>query len=144
MLSIRTILHPTDFSTNSSYALGLAGSLARDYGARLIILHIATPPAAVYAEGIVLPEPEGYEEELRSQLQRLQPEGLESRTEHCLVRGGAAAEILRVAEEKNCDLIVMGTHGRSGVGRLLLGSVAEQVIRRAPCPVVTVKTPVKE
>jgi nucleotide-binding universal stress UspA family protein len=63
------------------------------------------------------------------------------RVEHRLVAGDPGAEILRAAREEPCDLIVMGTHGRTGLGRVLLGSVAEQVVRRAPCPALTVKAP---
>jgi len=95
LLAIRTVLHPTDFSERSEFAFRLACSLARGYGARLVVLHVAEPPM----------------------------------------------EILGVAEETKCDLIVMGTHGRTGLGRLLMGSVAEQVVRKATCPVLTVKTP---
>ena len=58
--------------------------------------------------------------------------------------GDPATQIVRVAQETRCDLIVLGTHGRTGLGRLLMGSVAEQVLRKAPCPVLTVKTPFPE
>jgi nucleotide-binding universal stress UspA family protein len=61
--------------------------------------------------------------------------------EHWIFQGDPATEILAAAEKIKCDLIVMGTHGRTGLGRLLMGSVAEQVVRKAPCPVLTVKTP---
>jgi nucleotide-binding universal stress UspA family protein len=64
--------------------------------------------------------------------------------EHRLVEGDAATVILQVATEIKCDLIVMGTHGRTGLSRLLMGSVAEQVVRNASCPVLTVKTPQHE
>ena len=81
---------------------------------------------------------------LREQLQQLRPQDPKVPVEHRLVEGTAATEILRLAEETKCDVIVLGTHGRTGFGRLLMGSVAEQVVRRAPCPVVTVKTPLPE
>ena len=80
-------------------------------------------------------------EPLRERLQQLRPEDQKVLVEHLLVQGGAAEEILQVAQERKCDLIVMGTHGRTGLGRLLMGSVAEQVVRKASCPVLTVKTP---
>ena len=80
-------------------------------------------------------------EPLRERLQQLRPEDPKILVEHRLVQGGGAEEILQVAQERKCDLIVMGTHGRTGLGRLLMGSVAEQVVRKAACPVLTVKTP---
>ncbi|HEY8505794.1 MAG TPA: universal stress protein [Gemmataceae bacterium] len=142
MLPIRTVLHPTDFSENSAFALRLASSLARDYGGRLIVLHVAPPAIVGYGEGAVPPEPEGYMDMLREQLHALVSEkeaGVP--VEYVLTEGETVPEILRVAEERGCDVIVMGTHGRTGLGRVLLGSVAEQVVRRAPCPVVTAKAP---
>jgi nucleotide-binding universal stress UspA family protein len=141
MLAIQTILHPTDFSERSEFAFRLACSLSRDYGARLVILHVAEPPTAVAAEGVLMPPPTIDLEPLRERLQQLRPEDPKVVVEHCLVQGGAAEEILQVAQERKCDLIVMGTHGRTGLGRLLMGSVAEQVVRKASCPVLTVKTP---
>ncbi len=141
MLAIRTVLHPTDFSERSEFAFRLACSLARDYGARLVVLHVAEPPTAVAGEGVVMLPPAFDLEPLRERLQQLRPEDLKIPVEHRLVQGDAATEILRVAGEAKCDLIVMGTHGRTGLGRLLMGSVAEQVVRKASCPVLTVKTP---
>jgi len=79
----------------------------------------------------------------QDQLARFHPHA-NVRMERRLEQGDATTEILRVAREESADLIVMGTHGRTGLGRLLMGSVAEQVMRRAPCPVLTVKSPVPE
>jgi nucleotide-binding universal stress UspA family protein len=142
MLPIRTIVHPTDFSESSDAAFRLACSAARDYGARLLVLHVVRPPPAVAFEaGSMLVEPEGYRDELWERLSRLQPRHANVRLEHRLAEGDPAGEILDLARESGCDLIVMGTHGRTGLGRLLLGSVAEQVVRKAPCPVLTVKAP---
>ena len=142
MLSVRTILHPTDFSASSEAAFGLACALARDYDARLLVLHVTMPPPAVgYAEGVYVPAPEPTYNELRHKLYDVTPADPEIVVEHRLVEGDAATEILRVAKEAGCDTIVMGTHGRTGFGRLLMGSVAEDVLRQAPCPVVTVRHP---
>jgi nucleotide-binding universal stress UspA family protein len=141
MLSIQTILHPTDFSTYSAYAFALACALARDYGARLVVVHVAMPPVIVYGEGVVPPDPEANRDRLRERLQQVVPQEPAVPVEHRLADGNAAAEILRLAEELHVDLVVMGTHGRTGLGRLLMGSVAEQVLRKASCPVLTVKTP---
>jgi nucleotide-binding universal stress UspA family protein len=142
MLDIRTILHPTDFSDSSDHAFRLACALARDYDARLVVVHVGREPVLNPVEGVVPPEPERYRAELMEQLRRRRAEGLKVRTAHQLVFGGdPAAEIVEQAQQTKSDLIVMGTHGRTGLGRLLLGSVTEQVVRRAPCPVLTVKTP---
>lgn len=144
MLPVRTILHPTDFSEPSTSALRLACSLARDYGARLILLHVAPAPIVVPAMGVVPPQTEEEFQRTRAALRDLEIPVPGVEADRCLLQGDAAAEILRAAEENQCDVIVMGTHGRTGLGRLLMGSVAEQVLRKAPCPVVTVKNPIRQ
>jgi len=141
MLPIRTILHPTDFSDRSQHAFRLACSLARDYGAELAVLHVVPTPLAVYMEGVVAEPMTDFQEELQAQLCALKPEFPEVKPEYRTVEGDAIHEILRFAAEHPCDLIVMGTHGRTGLGRFLMGSVAEGVVRKAACPVLTVKTP---
>jgi nucleotide-binding universal stress UspA family protein len=143
MLPVHTILHPTDFSAQSGYALRLAGALARDYGARLVLLHVALPPMPVYGGEVLVAVPASTHDEERQHLDRLKvPDGVP--TERRLVVGVPVEEILGVASEVSVDLIVMGTHGRTGLARLLMGSVAEQVVRKARCPVLTVKTPFPE
>lgn len=141
MLAIRTILHPTDFSAYSDYAFRLACALARDYGARLVLLHVAKLPVMAYGEGVVPPDPVLYREHLWERLQQVQTGDVKIPAEYRLMEGDAATEILRIADETHADLILLGTHGRTGLGRLLMGSVAEQVVRRATCPVLTVKGP---
>jgi nucleotide-binding universal stress UspA family protein len=144
MLALRTILQPTDFSERSESAFRLACALARDYGARLVILHVAAPQVTAYGD-MVAPVPLAVTyRELKEKLLTLQGPNSQVHVEHRLEEGDPVGEILRVAGEIRCDLIVMGTHGRRGLSRLLMGSVAEQVVRRANCPVVTVKTPFPE
>jgi nucleotide-binding universal stress UspA family protein len=133
MLPLRTILHPTDFSERSGYALQLACSLARDHGARVIVLHVMPVP--------LVQEKRLYREEMAEELNRLGAPDARVQVERRLDEGDPATQILRVAMEIGCDLIVLGSHGRTGLGRLLMGSVAEQVLRRASCPVLTVKAP---
>jgi nucleotide-binding universal stress UspA family protein len=143
MFPIQTILHPTDFSDNAANAFQLACMLARDYAAHLIVLHAAHRPMDVLGgtQGIP-PFPEEYgHAELEERLRRLQSPYASVRIERRLLTGDPAREILRVSQDIPCDLIVMGTHGRTGLSRLLMGSVAEQVVRKASCPVITVKTP---
>lgn len=142
MLPIRTILHPTDFSEYSGTAFRLACSLARESGARLIALHVMPAPVILTGEGMMLPPPPAQDwDRMRKQLEQLAAPDPKVHLEHRLAQGDAGPEIVQAAQELHCDLIVIGTHGRTGLRRLLLGSVAEQVLRQAPCPVLTVKTP---
>src|SRR5262245_12944554 len=141
MLPLHTILHPTDFSERSRNALHLACALARDYGARLVILHVAALPTVVSAEGVLPPDPELLYREAKEQLGRLEVPDANVRVERRFEEGVPVTVILHVAEEIHADLIVMGTHGRTGLARLLMGSVAEQVVRKASCPVLIVTTP---
>lgn len=142
MLIMRKILHPTDFSPRSEYARGLAAFLARDQGTELLLLHVVEPPQAIGQVGrLVPPVPEGTKERAWEQLLQVWPAEPARRVQHLLAEGEPATEILRTAREQDCDLIVMGTHGRTGLDRFVLGSVAEQVVRQAGCPVLTVKVP---
>jgi nucleotide-binding universal stress UspA family protein len=87
------------------------------------------------------PEPQEVRDELQKQLDSVKPSAPGLTVERHLVAGNEADEILRLASELKCDLVVMGTHGRTGLRRLLLGSVAESVMRKAPCAVLTVRAP---
>jgi nucleotide-binding universal stress UspA family protein len=140
MLPIHTILFPTDFSECSQAAFQLATSLARDYSAGLIVLHVYQPPLD-HSEEVARRAPDSYEDSLWKSLKAIQADDLKYDIDYQLVEGDAADEIVRVGTERPCDLIVMGTHGRMGLERVLLGSVAEKVIRQAACPVVTTKPP---
>jgi len=142
MLRIATILHPTDFSDRSGYALQLACALARDHGARIVILKVVPQPTVVYGEGIIPPEPDLLIAEAEEHLRNLVVPDANIPIERVSREGDPATEILRLAREINANLIALGTHGRTGLERLLMGSVAEQVMRQATCPVLTVKGPV--
>jgi nucleotide-binding universal stress UspA family protein len=140
MLPIHTILFPTDFSENAQQAFPLACSLARDCGARILVLYVLPPP--LDREKLeVRHHPDEYYRGLWETLRQWQAPDQNVRVEHRLEEGDAPQAILEVAQEIQAGLIVMGTHGRTGLGRLLLGSVAEQVLRRASCPVLTVRVP---
>jgi nucleotide-binding universal stress UspA family protein len=139
MKTIQTILHPTDLSESAAAALELAVRLARAHQARLILLHVAAPPVLYGELGMTIPVPEMQKEILEADRVKLERLAAGSGMECRVVEGAAAAEILRVAREGSCDLIVMGTHGRGVVARLLLGSVASAVMRHAPCPVLAIK-----
>ena len=143
MARLRTILHPTDFSPGSAAAFGYACDLARDSDARVVILHVLDAGVPMVAEGVVLPS---NLDELREAawrgLDAVHPADSAVRFERILREGPTVAEILDAAQGLGADLIVMGTHGRTGLGRMLLGSVTEEVLRKAHCPVLTVKAPV--
>jgi nucleotide-binding universal stress UspA family protein len=140
MLPIHTIVFPTDFSASAGHAFPMACALARDYGSRLVLVHVKAPPVAVYSElGPLAAEPAELAHELQARLEEIRPTDPSIPVEHSFREGDAAQEIVDVAEEVHADLIVMATHGRTGLGRLLMGSVAEAVLRRAPCPVLTFK-----
>ncbi len=143
MLQIGTILHPTDFSPRSAEAFEIACSLARDYGARLIVLNVLVPPVAPSGTDVAIPAfpLEDEKHAAQERMRQLQPAVANVPVEYQVKEGDPAAVILQVAEQAGCDLIVMGTHGRTGLARLLMGSVSEQVVRKGPCPVLTIKTP---
>jgi len=140
------ILCPTDFSPFAQAAVPIACSLANDYGATLTLLHVRPMPVAVVGEfGVVMPldvrEPV---ETSKARMRQCVPAKFTGVLE-CDVRDGdAAEEILKTIKDRHCDLIVLGTHGRSGLLRMLVGSVAETILREAPCPVMTIKTTVPE
>jgi nucleotide-binding universal stress UspA family protein len=143
MFPAHTILYPTDFSDCSRAAFSLARSLALEHGSKLIVLHVDQTwgRSIAYGEAMVLLQPVELKERMWEGLRCFNIDNPSVQVEHRLVEGEAAGQILRVAEENDCDLIVMGTHGRTGLARLVLGSVAEQVLRKARCPVLTVKMP---
>jgi nucleotide-binding universal stress UspA family protein len=141
MLPIRTILHPTDFSETSKHAFEFACALARDYGASLIVLHVYPSPVLPTMDGALFPYPlDVPRDELLEMLNEIKPEDPDAAIERLLVVGEPSYEIRRVAESSKADLIVMGTVGRSGLTRLVMGSVAEDVSRNAECPVLTVRS----
>lgn len=137
MLPVRTILHPTDFSEASEYALGLASGLAADYHASLVIIHVVASPI-VLPDGVVLSNPAPAGEGIRDRLDDLIVSGSDIQVVRRIEEGNPATEILTMAQLCHADLIVMGSHGRHGLSRWLMGSVAEAVMRRADCPVLTV------
>jgi universal stress protein A len=145
MFHPRVILAPTDFSDYSKCAFDVAIDLARQNQARLLALHVVDTLGAedaTYGEVTTHLEPDHHRGLLLDDLSR------HTRTiagdfpvESLLAEGEPAREIDRIVRERHCDLVVMATHGRSGLKRLLMGSVAEQVIRIVPCPVLICKLP---
>jgi nucleotide-binding universal stress UspA family protein/quercetin dioxygenase-like cupin family protein len=144
MSSIQTILHPTDFSENSKYAFQTACSLAKDHQAGLVLFHVVPPlvaPLLPQAAPNPMVSADAQECVARWHFVWPQPQDPAVRVEHRVAEGEAPTEILRLAQALGCDLIVMGTHGRTGLDRLLTRSVAEEVLRKSVCPVLVVRVP---
>jgi nucleotide-binding universal stress UspA family protein len=138
-MRLNKILYPCDFSPAGQAALDTAAALARDHGAKLLILHVQEPALAYGGGELYTGLPEVDVEELRRTLLEVKPADAGVAVEHRLLAGTPAATIVRTADEEKVDMIVMSTHGRTGLFRMLMGSVAEEVVRKARCPVVTVK-----
>ena len=146
MIKLKKILYPTDFSESSLEAMKYAVSFARDYKARLVLMHVVNEQ--IFSEGLNLPRlaaPEALEQELVAeatrQMRTLIPADVRAGVdvEHVILRGMPFLEIIRYAKANEVDLIVIGTHGRSGMEHIIFGSTAEKVVRKAPCPVLSVK-----
>ena len=139
MIRIDKILYPTDFSSYSNQAYFHAIALAEAHRASLTILFVYNPDSAA------APGPRGNEavdrRYWREQLEQIRPTDPSIAVRHVFVEGDPSTEIVRYCRDANMDLVVMGTHGRTGLERLLLGSVAEKVLRDAPCSVLVVKLP---
>lgn len=133
MFPLKTILVPTDFSELSAKAMRHAEQMARGSGAKLVVLHV-DPPLLAFAKDSH--DPTAHVERLRKQLNEIRPANVA--VEHRLLEGFAADSILQTAHDLKADLIVIGTHGRTGVAQAFLGSVAQSVLRGAHCPVLTI------
>jgi nucleotide-binding universal stress UspA family protein len=145
MLEIRRMLVPTDLSRCAEAAFEVGFSLARELSAEVLLLHVVDFPEYGHFD------PAAWLEQVRHLLDQAEEAlaGIEQAARahtqlpvaSLAVEGRAAEEIVRVAQKDACELIVMSTHGRSGVRHALVGSVAEEVVRTAPCPVMTVRCP---
>lgn len=157
MTTLHKILVPTDFSECSHAACELASTLATRLGSSIELLHVDEPPAW---QGFVIPElivsmPNEANTSLHEFVQTRARRALDHLVEKLhsagvghvgqrIETGQPEAVIVRIAQETGCDLIVMGTHGRKGIERLMMGSVAERVVRQATCPVLTVREDASE
>lgn len=151
MIKLKKILYPTDFSDSSLEALKYAISFAREFKAKLVLMHVVNEK--VFSEGLNLPRVvsiEALEREMTAEAERqmkvIIPVEERGRldAETVIVRGNPFLEIIRYAHERDVDLIIIGTHGRSGVEHVIFGSTAEKVVRKAPCPVLSVKPSQRE
>ena len=142
------ILVPTDFSAPSDAALACARAVATQFGASLHLLHVADDPyRALYSNEVFVAEVEGVRADLVNDAYRRMKQLTAADDERSVtveaIIGTAASSIVDYAAGHDIDLIVMGTHGRSGMSKVLMGSVAERVVRTAPCPVLTIREPGK-
>jgi len=136
------ILHPTDYSESSRPALKEALDLAREYAAGLVLLHVVDslgPEQLTYRESVSADQPSAYRQQLFDELRHTLPAGTDLHVDYVLSEEDPVTAILRTQAELGCDLIILGTHGVTGVRRWFSGSEAEEVVRRAPCPVLVVK-----
>jgi nucleotide-binding universal stress UspA family protein len=149
-MEIKTILFPTDFSQGARAAMDYAVSLAQDYKARLVLLYVIQDisiaewyiPSSISAADLV----EDMQRSAEQEIDKWEIEIAEKirGVEKMVVRGVPFVEIIRTAKEKKADMIVIGTHGRTGIDHMLFGSTAEKVVRKSPCPVLTVRMAGKE
>lgn len=143
MIDLKRILLPTDFSENAKTAQNYAVDLAKKFGAELHLLHVSVDMLAMVPEpGMNFLPPGDYLRDMqnaaKAALEKVEP-GDDLKTVRDVRLGTPFVEIVRYAKDENIDLIVIGTHGRSGLAHALMGSTAEKVVRKAPCPVLTVR-----
>jgi nucleotide-binding universal stress UspA family protein len=144
-MQIKTILFPTDFSNGARAAMDHAISLAKDYKAKLILLYVIQDisiaewyiPSSISAGELVEDMQKSAWQEMDKWIAEVSLQVKD--VEKMVVRGVPFVEIIRTAKERNADLIVIGTHGRTGIDHMLFGSTAEKVVRKAACPVLTVR-----
>jgi len=149
-MQIKTILFPTDFSNGARAAMDHAISLAKDYQAKLILLYVIQDisiaewyiPSSLSVADLVEDMQKSAWQEMDKWTAEVSKQVKD--VEKMVVRGVPFVEIIRTAKERNADMIVIGTHGRTGIDHMLFGSTAEKVVRKASCPVLTVRTAGKE
>ncbi len=149
MIKLKNILCPLDFSENSQEALQYAMHLMlKDDDATLYLVHVVDSrvfdySGPMYEQEVPLMRVEldqSTREQLEKKLLAEVPEEIQNRVETTILFGVPFLEIIMAAKDKNIDLIVIGTHGRTGLAHMIMGSVAEKVVRKAPCPVLSVKS----
>ena len=142
----QTFVHPTDFDEPSKEAFRVARSLAQALGARVVVFHVVPPPAVVAQDGRVILDPHNAEPvDLWAEYRTLQADTPKVPVQYAVVVGDRSESRClleqKVRELGEGALVVMGSHGRRGISRLLWGSKAEEVVRDSPCPVLVVKAP---
>ncbi len=146
MIALKNILVPTDFSETSEVAVTYAKALAEAFGATIHVLHVLEDPASYLPAEALEALPSFWKDLERDARKRLDqvlvgPEAQKLDIRRVARMGPTFVEIINYAKDHAIDLIIMGTHGRGPIKHMLLGSVAEKVVRKAPCPVLTVRPP---
>lgn len=150
MITIERILFPTDFSECAKHALKYALSFATERKAKLYILHVIPKlNIPIGTGGMTYPVSKIYDEmekDAEKKIHRLVPKRFleQIKIENIILRGTPYLEIIKTAKKYDIDLIAIATHGRTGIAHAMLGSTAEKVVRKAPCPVLCVKHPEHE
>jgi nucleotide-binding universal stress UspA family protein len=146
VIKLKKVLVPTDFSDSARHALTYGVSFAKEYGAELVLLHVVENLTVGYASDLfpvpmaeVFQEISGYAKAELAKLAALARERGVAAVAEIVVQGKPSAEIIRHAAENAVDMIVLGTHGKGMLDQALFGSTTERVVRRAPCPVLTVR-----
>jgi nucleotide-binding universal stress UspA family protein len=146
VIKMKKVLVPTDFSDSARHALTYGISFAREYEAELVLLHVVENITVGYASDLfpvpmaeVFQEISGYAKAELAKLAALARERGVTTVSEIVVQGKPSAEIIRHAAENAVDMIVLGTHGKGMLDQALFGSTTERVVRRAPCPVLTVR-----
>jgi nucleotide-binding universal stress UspA family protein len=145
----KKILFCTDFSENAQWAFTYALRLAKTFKSKLLILHVTPEPVHPEQLSIYLPEEKldelriSQKKEIDQQLKTRYIKKMRAFKDYKVVlkEGEPFVEIIQIAKKNSADLIVMGTHGRSGLDHILFGSTAEKVVRKSPCPVLTIRLP---
>lgn len=143
MINLKKVLVPTDFSEHGAKAVLYGAELAAKFGGELHLFHVVEPTPIMYGEGGGYFSPETADEIEKAAVRQISEltvnagDGVEVLRK--VVLGHPFVEIVRYAKDENIDLLVMGTHGRGAIAHMLLGSVAEKVVRKASCPVLVVR-----
>jgi nucleotide-binding universal stress UspA family protein len=145
MIALKKILFPTDFSENSKAAQEYAAAFAEQFQAELHVIHVLVDITMMPEPGSALTLPQNYlldmKQEAERALDKMFPDAAQKgrKIVRAFRMGSPYVEIVTYAQENQIDLIILGTHGRGAIAHMLLGSIAEKVVRKAPCPVLTVR-----
>ncbi len=142
--SFRKVLCAVDFSPSTKMTIETARQIAEANEGTVILLHVVPMPIEAMGQPLMVEPLSGAEDDARRRLNRIASESLTHAYEIVVVTGDPASSIIEAAQEQGADLIVMATHGRTGLSHFFLGSVAERVVRESPLPVMTVRAPAQK
>lgn len=137
-MHIKKILVPIDLSSSTQLQLDFASSLARQYGAAVSLVHVHESPHH-FAGGSFVDAPAPDTSQIAAEFKQVRLPESSTPAEHVLLAGNPADEVVRLADEGQYDLLILGSHGRTGLARVLMGSIAESIVRRVRCPVIVCK-----